>query len=96
MRKIRIHLTQEEETALNIITRKTKTECWFSLSKDREGFDCVRDLERGYKITLRFACQLLCEAVDWMQKEDWKNLGVRQIDVDTFYNLCRNRLGIEC
>lgn len=63
MKKIRINLTNEEYNLLNNITRQTKTDCWFWLAKDKEGFDCVKDLERGHKITLRFAVQQLNDAI---------------------------------
>ena len=63
MKKIRIHLTNEEYNLLNKITSQTKTDCWFWLSTDEEGFDCIKDLEKGYKVTLRFAVQQLNEAI---------------------------------
>lgn len=62
-KKIRIILTNEEYNLLNDITRKTKTDCWFWLDKDKEGYDCVNDLENGRKVTLRFAVQQLNEAI---------------------------------
>ena len=61
--KIRIQLTGEEYNLLNNLTRQTRTDCWFCLDVDKEGFDCVRDLERGHKVTLRFAVQQLNEAL---------------------------------
>lgn len=61
--KIRHHLSVNEYALLNKITRQTKTDCWFCLDRDKEGFDCVRDLERGYQITLRFAVKVLNEAL---------------------------------
>lgn len=64
MKKIRIKLTNEEYNLLNKITRQTKVDCWFWLDTDKDGFDCVKDLERGYKVTLRFAVQTLNEALD--------------------------------
>lgn len=62
-KRIRIHLTNEEYDVLNKITSQTKTDCWFSLDVDEDGFDCVKDLERGYKITLRFAISILNDAI---------------------------------
>ena len=62
-KKIRIHLTNEEYNLINKLTRQTKTDCWFCLDTDKEGFDCVKDLERGYKITLRYAIQELNDAI---------------------------------
>lgn len=61
--KIRITLTNEEYNLLNYITRKTKTDCWFYLDTDKEGFDYVYDLENKRKVTLRFAIQQLNEAI---------------------------------
>lgn len=62
-KRFRIHLTGDEYNLINYITSKTKTDCWFWLDKDKQGFDCVKDLERGYKITLRFAIKQLNEAI---------------------------------
>jgi hypothetical protein len=62
-KKIRINLTNEEYNVLNRITRKTKTDCWFMLDTDKDGFDCVYDLENRRKVTLRFAVQQLNEAI---------------------------------
>ena len=61
--KVRINLTNEEYNLLNRITRQTKTDCWFMLDKDKEGFDCVYDLENKRRVTLRFAVQQLNEAI---------------------------------
>lgn len=62
-KKIRINLTDREYNLLNYITRKTKTDCWFMLDKDKENFDCVYDLENKRRITLRFAIQQLNDAI---------------------------------
>lgn len=62
-KKIRIHLTDEEYNLINKLTSQTKTDCWFCLDIDKEGFDCVKDLESGYKITLHHAVQELNEAI---------------------------------
>lgn len=86
-KKIRIHLTQNEIDALNHITRKTKTDCWFCLDTDKEGFDCVRDLERGYKVTLRFALAQLYEATSWMTMNDWEALGVTTQEIIVYTDL---------
>lgn len=63
-KRFRIRLTNEEYNLLNKITSRTKTDCWFWLDTDRSGFDCVKDLERGYRITLRFAVKILNEALE--------------------------------
>ena len=63
-KKIRIHLTDDEYNLLNKIARQTRIdESWFCLDTDEEGFDCVKDLERGHKVTLRFAVSVLNEAI---------------------------------
>ena len=62
-KKFRVHLTGEEYNLINKLTSQTKTDCWFWLDKDKQGYDCVKDLEKGYKITLRFALSLLNEAI---------------------------------
>lgn len=61
--KSNIILTPEEYNVLNNITSQTKTDCWFWLDKDKNGLDCVKDLERRYKVTLRFAIRQLNEAI---------------------------------
>jgi hypothetical protein len=61
-KRFRIHLTNEEYNLLNKISIQTKMD-WFWLDTDREGFDCVKDLEKGYKITLRFAVAQLNEGI---------------------------------
>ncbi len=62
-KKFNILLTNEEYNLINNLTHQTKTDCWFWLDTNKEGFDCVKDLERGYKITLRFALKQLNEAI---------------------------------
>lgn len=62
-KKIRINLTDEEYNLLNNITSQTKTDCWFWLDTDKEGFDCVKDLENNRKVTLRYAVKQLNEAI---------------------------------
>ena len=62
-KKIRTHLTVEEYSLLNYITTVTKTDCWFALDQDDEGYDCVYDLENRRQITLRYAMQQLNEAI---------------------------------
>lgn len=86
--KIRINLTNEEYNLLNYITRKTKTDCWFWLDKDKEGFDCVKDLESGYKITLRHGVQELNEAIIP------EYLGLSIEDIEVYTNLL-NKLQIK-
>ena len=85
--KIRIKLTNQERNALDRITSKTKTDCWFSLTTDKQGYDCVYDLEKGYKITLRYACRLLYEACSWMTISDWEDLGIEVNEIETYYNI---------
>lgn len=62
-KKFRVHLTGDEYNLINHITSQTKIDCWFCLDTDKQGFDCVKDLEKGYKVTLRFALQQLNEAI---------------------------------
>lgn len=61
--KNHIILTGEEYSLINKLTSQTKTDCWFCLDTDNEGFDCVKDLEHGYQITLKSAIQQLNEAI---------------------------------
>lgn len=86
-KKIRIKLTNEEYNTLNHITSKTKIDCWFTLDVDNEGNDCVYDLERGYKVTLRFGVQQLYEATEWMTLNDWEELGINAQEIVVFTEL---------
>ena len=63
-KEIKITLTGDEYNLINKVTRQTKIDCWFCLDTDKDGFDCVRDLEKGHKVTLQFAVKLLNEALD--------------------------------
>lgn len=85
--KIRLKLTNQERNTLDRITSKTKTDCWFSLTTDKQGYDCVYDLEKSYKITLQYACRLLYEACSWMTISDWEDLGMEVNEVKTYYNI---------
>lgn len=62
-KKFNVLLTNEEYNLINNLTHQTKTDCWFWLDTNKEGFNCVKDLERGYKVTLRFALKQLNEAI---------------------------------
>ena len=57
------HLTAEEYNLLNKITSQTKTDCWFCLTTDTDGSDCVKDLETGEILTLQNAVDQLNEAI---------------------------------
>ena len=94
MRKYRIRLTDDEYKVLQRITRKTHTDYWFWIDTDEDGFDCVRDLDTGRKITLRTGVKWLCEGVGWMKAEDWYILGITENELEIFYNLCTKRLGL--
>ena len=63
MKEKRIKLTSNEYNLLNDITRQTKTDCWFCLDVDKDGFDYVRDLESGDELTLQVAVSQLNEAI---------------------------------
>lgn len=88
-KKIRINLTDKEYNLLNYITAKTKTDCWFMLSKDKEDFDCVYDLENKRKVTLRFAVQQLNDAIIP------ELLNISKEDVNVYEELL-NKLEIKC
>lgn len=87
-KKIRIILTDAEYNLLNSITRKTKVDCWFALDKDKDGFDCVYDLENRRKVTLRFAVQQLTEAI----VPELLNICSEEIHI---YNELLNKLNIK-
>lgn len=58
-KKNRINLTDTQRKLLNNIINKTKLDNQIMLDKDKDGFDCVYNLERKQKVTLRFAVQQL-------------------------------------
>lgn len=58
-----IRLTTEEYNLLNDITSQTKTDCWFWLEEDEEGFDYVQDGENGCKLEWKDALEQLNEAI---------------------------------
>ena len=89
MKKIRINLTVAEYNALQHITSKTHQDDWFWLSIDDEGFDCVRNLDTGRKITLRTGMKWLWEGIDWMQEADWDILGITQEEVVLLHDILR-------
>lgn len=89
MKKIRVHLTINECVALNRIAHNTKMDCWFSLSTDREGYDCVYDLERRRNVTLRYGVKLLREGIEHCSPDELIHLGICLLEHDIFNNLCR-------
>lgn len=89
MKKIRIILTVAEITALNRIASRTKINCWFSLSIDKEGFHCVYDLERKRYITLRYGVKLLREGIDGFTADELRALGISPLEQRIFKNLCK-------
>lgn len=86
-KKIRTNLTQNEYEVLNHITRATKTDCWFALTTDKDGYDCVYDLEKRRKVTLRFGIGQLYEAVSFMTLNDWEELGIDTQEIVIFTEL---------
>ena len=89
MKKIRINLTVAEITALNRIASRTKMNCWFSVSIDKEGFHCVYDLEKRRHITLRYGVKLLREGIDGFSPDELIRLGICKLEQRIFKNLCK-------
>lgn len=89
MKKIRINLTIAEITALNRIANRTKMNCWFSLSTDREGYDCVYNLERRRHITLRYGVKLLREGIERFSPDELVHFGISMLEQKIFENLCK-------
>lgn len=89
MKKIRINLTINECVALNRIASRTKMDCWFSLSEDKEGYACVYDLERRRNITLRHGVKLLREGIDGFTADELRALGISPLEQRIFKNLCK-------
>jgi hypothetical protein len=89
MKKIRINLTLSECTALNRIASKTQMDYWFSLSTDKEGYDCVYDLESRRYITLRYGVKLLKEGIDGFTADEMRQMGICPLEQQIFKNLCK-------
>ena len=89
MKKIRINLTIAEITALNRIASRTKMNCWFSISIDKEGFHCVYDLERRRHITLRYGVKLLREGIEHCSPDELIHLGISTLEQKIFKNICK-------
>lgn len=88
MKKIRINLTINECVALNRIASRTKMDCWFSLSEDKEGHACVYDLEKRRNITLRYGVKLLREGIDGFSPDELIRLGICKLEQEIFEKLC--------
>lgn len=87
LNKVKINLTNEEYNVLNHITSATKTDCWFSLETDKDGYDCVYDLENGWTVKLATALEWLYADVDWMTLDDWEELGIDTQEIVVFTEL---------
>lgn len=85
--KIKINLTDEEYNVLNHITSATKTDCWFSLETDKDGYDYVYDLENGCKVELGTALEWLYADVEWMTLNDWEELRIEAQEIVVFTEL---------
>ena len=57
-------LTDAEYNVLQLISSKTKSDCWFCVKQDKRGADYIWDLEEGKRMCLRTGIGLLCEALD--------------------------------
>lgn len=88
MKKIRINLTINECVALNRIANRTKMDCWFFLSVDKEGYACVYDLEKRRNITLRYGVKLLREGIDGFSPDELIRLGICKLEQEIFEKLC--------
>lgn len=58
-----IRLTNEEYNLLNKITHQNKTDCWFYLITNEQGFDYVKDLENNCEMSIRSALEQLNDSI---------------------------------
>lgn len=63
-------LTNAEYNVLQLISSRTKNDCWFWLKQTNTGIDYVWDLEEGKKICLKNGVKFLCEGIDCQENYD--------------------------
>lgn len=85
-------LTSDEYNVLNVISSRTKNDCWFWLKQDKQGVDYVWDLEEGKRMCLKTGVGLLVEGLDC--KENYDNCWLNCFENLTFRNLLK-KLNIE-
>lgn len=68
-------LTSDEYNVLNVISSRTKMDCWFWLKQDKNGTDYVWDLEKQRRLCLKTGVTWLVEGIDCQENYDncWLN-----------------------
>ena len=80
-------LSTKEYNTLQHITSATKTDCWFTLETDENGNDYIFDIEQNKALSWQEGLEMLDEAICWMSKDDFKEIGIDEEEIDTFYGL---------
>ena len=91
-------LTNDEYNVLQLISSRTKMDCWFWLKQDKNGTDYVWDIEGSRRMCLKTGVELLTEGLDCQENYDncrlnaFEDLAFRgllkklNIDFDIAYN----------
>lgn len=85
-------LTTDEYNVLQVISSRTKNDCWFWLKQDKNGTDYVWDLEEQRRLCLKTGVSWLVEGVDC--QENYNNCWLNAFEDISFRNLLK-KLNIE-
>lgn len=85
-------LTSDEYTVLQLISSRTRMDCWFWLKQDKNGTDYVWDIESSRRMCLKTGVELLVEGLD--HYDIYKDCRLNCFEDLTFRNLLK-KLNIE-
>lgn len=80
-------LSTEEYNTLQHIASATKTDCWFKLETDENGNDYIFDIEQNKALSWQDGLEMLDDAICWMGKDEFEEIGIEEEEIDTFYGL---------
>lgn len=85
-------LTSDEYSVLNLISSRTKDDCWFCLKQDKDGVDYVWDIESRRRLCLKTGVSCLAECLDYY--DIYQDCKLNCFEDLTFRNLLK-KLNIE-
>lgn len=80
-------LTSDEYNVLNLISNRTKDDCWFCLKQDKDGVDYVWDIESRRRLCLKTGVGCLAECLDYY--DTYQNCRLNCFEDLTFRNLLK-------